>query len=249
METIVKQTREVGTSAGVLLPRSWLNKQVVVTLLRPSKEEIARDVFNILIQERLNSDVKGIYLYGSYARGDHDENSDVDLFVITHKTNKLIRSRNYELLLVTEENFSKNLATNLNYLTLLKEAEVIVNSELIQRYKSKNVKFNTKKQLSEIERVNRFNRDTVETCGENGLNIPDGVVYSIVLRLREIYMIKDLISNKHYSKEEFLRMVGEKTYSAYLRVKRNGKELNTVSPEELTKILDLSEKWLKELKE
>jgi len=32
METIIKHTREVGTSAGVLLPKSWLNKQVVVTI-------------------------------------------------------------------------------------------------------------------------------------------------------------------------------------------------------------------------
>src|SRR3990167_2715939 len=43
METIIKQAREVGTSAGVLLPRRWLNKEVIVTLYQPSFEELAKD--------------------------------------------------------------------------------------------------------------------------------------------------------------------------------------------------------------
>ena len=54
METIVKQAREVGTSAGVLLPRGWLNKQVVVTLFEPSKEKIAQDILACLFKQDLN---------------------------------------------------------------------------------------------------------------------------------------------------------------------------------------------------
>ena len=65
MESLVKQTREVGTSAGVLLPRNWLNKEVVVTLFNPSKEKIAQDLLNILFEHNLNEDIKGIYLFGS----------------------------------------------------------------------------------------------------------------------------------------------------------------------------------------
>ena len=42
METIVKQAREVGTSAGVLLPRKWLNKQVVVTLFCQIKQKLPK---------------------------------------------------------------------------------------------------------------------------------------------------------------------------------------------------------------
>ena len=63
MTSLIKQTREVGTSAGVLLPRKWLNKQVVVTLLIPSIEEIAKEVIGILVGKNLNGEVKGIYLY------------------------------------------------------------------------------------------------------------------------------------------------------------------------------------------
>ncbi len=249
MEIIVKQTREVGTSAGVLLPRSWLNKQVVVTILEPSMEEIARGVFDILIKEKLNFEVKGLYLYGSYARGDNDERSDIDILVITGEKNRLINSGNYEILLVSEENFSSGLVENLNYVSALKEAKTILNKGLIEKYKARNVKFNNKKYLSEIGRVIKINKDTIETCENKVINVPDGIIYSVILRARELYIIKGIFSNKFYSKWEFIRLVGEKAYSAYLRVKRNEREINNLTAGEMMPILKLSEKWLRELRE
>jgi len=249
METITKQTREVGTSAGVLLPRSWLNKQVVVTLFEPSKEKVAQDIIKYLFEHNLNEEVKGIYLFGSYSRGDFDFDSDIDILIITQNTNKIIKHNNYEILLVSESSFSKNLPNNLNYLSILKEGRVIFNKELIEKYRIKKHKFNIKKSLPEIERVFKINKDALKMCKENNMNIPDGIVYSMVLRLRELYLIKCLFSNKIYHKKDFLELVGDKVYSAYLRIKRNEKELNNLSPDELIRILDLSEKWLKELKE
>jgi len=249
METLVKQTREVGTSAGVLLPRSWLNRQVVVTLLHPSKEKIMQDILTEVIKQNLNEEIKGIYLFGSYARGDYDSNSDIDILIITHETTKLINHDSYEIMLVTEKDFSKNLSTNLNYLSILKEVKTLFNKELIDKYRLGKHKPDMRKNISEIKSIFNINKDTVETCKENNMNVPDGVVYSIVLRLRELYLIRCLFSDKAYYKKDFLKITGENIYSAYTRIKRNEKELNSISPNELAKILDLSEKWLKELKD
>ena len=249
METITKQTREVGTSAGVLLPRSWLNKQVVVTLFEPSKEKILQDIIICLFEHDLNEEVKGIYLYGSYARGDSDFNSDIDILIITQNTNKLVNYNNYEILLVSESSFSKNLPNNLNYLSLLKEIKVILNKELIEKYKIKKYNFNIKINLSEITGVFKINQESINMCKDNNLNLPDGVVYSVVLRLRELYLMKCLLSKKSYSKKDFLESIGDKVYTAYLRIKRNEKELNNLSPNEVINAMELSKKWLKELKE
>ena len=249
METIVKQTREVGTSAGVLLPRSWLNKQVVVTLFNPSKEKILQDISACLFKQNLNEDAKGVYLFGSYSRGEFDFDSDIDILIITEKTNKLINYNNYEILLVSESSFSKNLPNNLNYLSILKEAKVIFNKELIEKYWLKKYKFNIKKSLLEIDRIIKINKDAVRMCEENSMNIPDGIAYSIVLRMRELYLIKCLFSDKNYRKKDFLELAGDKVYSAYLRIKRNEKELNNLLPNELISALELCQKWSKELKE
>lgn len=249
METIIKNTREVGTSAGVLLPKSWLNKQVVVTLFEPSKDKIAKEVIEELFKHNLNQEIKGIYLYGSYSRGDFDFNSDIDILVITQNTNKIFKYNNYEILLVSENSFSKNLPNNLNYLSILREIKVLLNKEIIDTYRNKKYSFNLKKNLSEIEGVLKINKDSLKMCQENKLNVPDGIVYSIVLRLRELYLIKCLLSNKDYHKKDFLDIVEEKIYLSYLRIKRNEKELNNILADELIKVIDLSKKWLKELKE
>lgn len=249
MKNIVKQTREVGTSAGVLLPRSWLNKQVVVTLFFPPLEKMAQDVFEILFKYNLNEDIKGVYLFGSYSREDFDFNSDIDILILTEKTNKLINQNNYEILLISEDSFTKNLPNNLNYLSLLSEIKIIFNKGLIEKYKQKKYKFDNKKLLLEIEKILDINKDTIKTCEENSLKVPDGVVYSIILRLKELFLIKCVLSEKSYHKKDFLKFVDEKIYSAYLRIKRNEKELNNIFPKELVNVINLSEKWLKELKE
>ncbi|MBS3085337.1 nucleotidyltransferase domain-containing protein [Candidatus Pacearchaeota archaeon] len=249
METLIKQTREVGTSAGVLLPRKWLNKQVVVTLLQPSKEEIAKEVMEIILKNNINEEIKGVYLYGSYARGDYDPYSDIDLLMITKETNKLINHGNYEVLLISEENFSKNLPDSLYYTSMLKELKTIINKDLIERYSISKYRLNVKRVLNEIGRVLKINKDTVKICEDNNKKIPDGIAYSIVLRLRELYLLKCLRSNKSYSKEDFLKICGDKNYFAYIRIKRNEKELREIIPKEMEILLDLSEKWLKELKD
>ena len=64
-----------------------------------------------------------------------------------------------------------------------------------------------------------------------------------------MYLIKGLLSGVNYYKEEFIKIIGEENYLAYLRIKRNKKELNNISVIEIKKLLNLSEKWLKELKD
>ena len=248
METLVKHTREVGTSAGVLLPRKWLNKQVVVTLFYPSREEIAKDIIEILVKKELNEDVKGVYLFGSYARDDYDSSSDIDVLVITNKINKLINYGDYEIMLVSEKNFSKNLGHSLMYLSILKEIKVIINKELIEKYLRRKQKISIRKSLREIRKMVKINRETVMLLKEHNKNIPDGVIYSIVLRLRELLLIRFLFANKVFSKDDFLDIIGEKIYSAYSRIKRNKREINDVRPDEVIPLIDLSEKWLRELR-
>ncbi len=248
MKTIIKQAREVGTSAGVILPRGWLNKQVAVTLLSPSMAEITKEVFVILTENHLNEETKGVYLVGSYARGENDIDSDIDVLVITSKISKLINQDNYEIILVSEDNFSKDLSTNLNYLSMLKEIKVIINRELIEKYSNKKFELNFRKILKENEGIFKINKESIEIYEKTKKAISDGIVYSVVLRLRELYLMKCLFTEKNYSKNNFINIIGDRIYSAYLRVKRNKKEFNNIFPAEIKGLLNLSEKWLKELK-
>jgi len=248
MDMLIRRTRELGTSAGVLLPKSWLNKEVSVKVILPLKEEIARDVTRILIDRNFAKDTKGIYLVGSYARGEADFNSDIDILVLTGKTNRIIKHENYEILLVSEDNFSKNISESLNFISFLKEAETLFNEELMEKYKQAGYKFNVGKHIKEIEKIMKINKNSVNLCRSKNDNVPDGIIYSIVLRLREIYMIKCFFSDKNYSKSEFMKIVGEKAYNSYNLVKTEQKEGNCISSDEAILLLEVSEKWLKGLR-
>ena len=248
METIVKLTREVGTSAGVLLPRKWLDKQVVVTLFSPSRGEIAKDIIEIIVNKGVNEDVKGIYLVGSYAREDYAAESDIDVLIITEGTNKLINYKNYEITLVSEQNLSKRLPNSLYYASMLNEAKIILNKCLFEKYSKNKRVLRTRKILDEINGMIKINKENVDFYKENNLNIPDGIIYSIVLRLRELFLIKCLISGKKYSRNDFVKITGEEIYSAYSRIKGDEREIDNSSPDKAMLLLILSEKWLKELK-
>jgi len=136
----------------------------------------------------------------------------------------------------------------LYFLSILKELKVILNKELIEKYTTKEYKFNARDDLAEINRMVKINKDSVQTYREFGDNVPDGIIYSLVLRLRELYLIKCIREGKQYSKKRFLDTVGEKIHSAYARVKRDQQEIDNISPDEAEPIIELSEKWLKELK-
>lgn len=249
METIVKQTREVGTSAGVLLPRSWLNKKVVVTLEDRSDETIIRDVIDILINEKLLGEVKGIYLIGSYARGDYDFESDVDILIITKKVNKVINYLDYEITLIAESDFLRNLESNLYRLISVNEGRALMNADFMDDCKKVKPKLDLKGIVREIEGVISINEEMIDLSKSSKSNVPDGTGYSIVLRLRETYYVRCLLKNKTPSKKDFMKNVDKNVYNAYLRVKQNKKEINDVGIKNAIKTLNLLKKWLKEIKD
>lgn len=245
MNSIIRQTRPFGTSSGVLLPRAWLNKEVVVTLVEFSKEKILREVIEILSEKNFLEDVIGIYLIGSYARGDYDSESDVDLIVVTNKKNGLINEKNYEITIVSEENLLKNYPKKLYLFSSIKEAIPLMNSRQLEAYKKIKPQINKKEIVNEIKRVLKLNEEIIDLCKNNGEKIiSDATIYSLVLRLRELYLIK----NKDYNKKDFLDCIGEEMYNAYIRIKRNKKEKNDVTITKAEELVSLTEKWLKNLK-
>ena len=111
MEPIISRTRQVGNSSGVLLPKEWLNKKVVVTLTELSEKEILQEVIKILYEKGILNDVLGIYLIGSYARKKNEvtPESDIDLLVITENTGRTIEKENYQINLVKEDDLIRSL--------------------------------------------------------------------------------------------------------------------------------------------
>jgi len=249
METLTKQTIKVGNSAGVLLPREWLNGVVEVKLVEApyNRERIMRDLNKYL--EDYFKNILGIYLMGSYARGDYDEKSDVDILVVTDNIDKIINIGDYELFLISESNLMKRVSKSLYLASAIRESVPLINQKLLEKLKEIKININIKGHKKEIEGMLKVNKDMIDTAEESNNGVLDGTIYSLILRFRELYLIKCLIENKKPDKKEFFSLVDKNLYNAYLRVKRNNKEINNSNVEDANKLYNLTKKWLKELKE
>ena len=257
METeLIKSVVKVGNSAGVILPKEWLNGRAKVKLVQKPLN-IQQELIGIL--ESYLENIIGVYLVGSYARGDEDDKSDIDILVITENITKKIVKGKYDLLLISMANLEKALKNNiLPLLPMIKEAKPIINSSLIKKYietllTRKNLKFHIELSKSAM----KMEKTAIELAEMQNENISDNIMYSLVLRLRQTYIVDCLIKNKNSNKKDFLKLVrkitgSEKSYEAYVRSKNNEKRQEIISLLEAKKIYNYlkkkiikQEKWVK----
>ena len=82
---LLRNVSKWGNSAGVLLPREWMGNQVKIVLVDRTLE-IKKEALSILYPYL--EDILGIYLIGSYARGEQEKESDIDIIAVSKKTKK-----------------------------------------------------------------------------------------------------------------------------------------------------------------
>jgi predicted nucleotidyltransferase len=248
-EQLIKPIIRVGNSAGILLPKNWLNGSVKVELIKkPIK--IKGDVLEIL--DPYLEDIIGIYLTGSYSRKEETERSDIDILVITNKTVKNIINGKYNIILISKGKLESNLDNNiLPLLPMLIESKAIINKELIKKYlKTPLTKRNlgyyiktTKSAISVNKSIIMLDNDSEE------LNCSDAVAYSLILRLRSFYIIDWIINNRNWKGKEFQNVIfnitrSRKAYMGYERVKDGKKGKKDLPINEAEKIIVYLEKGI-----
>ena len=230
MEIQIKKTVKAGNSSAVILPRAWLNREVRIELIERYPEKILSDVLEILKEHIELCKVVGIYLVGSYARGEENEDSDIDLLVITEGIDKNVEEGIYSLTLISTELLNKKLEKDILPIgQMILEARPLLNEYYLKSIIVKITKKNaspyitsTKEKISLIKKVLKNIR---------GDSIDDQVIYTLVLRLRTIGIIESLSKHKIYSKKDLLfeinsalgKNFSKDVYEAYLVIKNNQK--------------------------
>lgn len=254
MEIQIKKAVKAGNSSAVVLPRAWLNKDVRIELVKKTDETILSDALDILREHMPLQDVIGIYLAGSYARGEEDENSDVDILVITKDIDrKMISEGAYNILTVSKELLKQKLSNDLFPIgQMIREAKPLLNSDYLDsidiKATAKNVKWyfeTTQEKIDLIEKI-------INKMKEKGRRQLDGrITYTLILRIRTLHIIKKMIKNEDYSKKEFIKEVknisGMEAYERYLSVKNNRNE-KKIGIEEAEKLCNYLKSELEEVK-
>ncbi|MEK6840678.1 MAG: nucleotidyltransferase domain-containing protein [Nanoarchaeota archaeon] len=255
-QELIKPIIKVGNSAGVLLPKEWINGRAQVKLIeRPP--DIKKDVLEIL--DRYLEDILGIYIVGSYARSEETKRSDIDILAITENESMNIIKNKYNIILIPKIAVERTLNSNiLPLLPMLKEAKPIINRKLIEDYKKtllnkKNLRFYIETGKSAL----KMNKASINLDKQWPSNCGDAVAYSLTLRLRSSYIIDSIIKGRKWSNDEFIKIIKRvsgslRAYEGYLRIKDNRPQKEELPIKEAEKLHDHilkkineHEKWVK----
>ncbi len=132
---IINRVKEWGNGAGVRVPRNWLGIEVEVNpMTNLDMEEIQKEVIKE-VNPYLAS-IQGVYLAGSYARGEQTSSSDVDILVITDKTIKIPKKEPYDIYTISRTKINKTVKYYpLQIMSMIREAKPIINMVLLEDLK------------------------------------------------------------------------------------------------------------------
>lgn len=237
---LIKKIVRVGNSAGVILPKEWYGGEAKIELIE-KPIDIKKDLFEILIPYL--EDIIGIYIVGSYARNEQTADSDIDVVVITNNTKKRIEKGKYEIILISKDSVEKQLENNiLPLLPMLKEASPLINAKLLEDYKkTKLTRRNLRFHIETTKSAMKVIEASLKLADKMKIKEGDGSAYSLILRLRGVYILDCLKNGKKWSKKEFLSLIKKisgslNAYQGYLRVKENKKARDELPVEEAQKL-------------
>ncbi|PIZ83225.1 hypothetical protein COX97_01460 [Candidatus Pacearchaeota archaeon CG_4_10_14_0_2_um_filter_05_32_18] len=256
MEVQIKTAVKAGNSSAVILPRSWLDKDVRVELVKKNDETILLDVINIAKRYTELREIIGVYLVGSYARKEEDENSDIDILIITNDIDKeMISEGVYNILIISSKLLKQKLDEDLLPIgQMIKEAIPLLNSGYLSSIEIKVTKKNVKWYIDTTEDKLKIIKKALKIAkNSNKKYISDIVAYTLVLRIRTLYIIKKLMENKEYSKKDFVNLIkkiskGVNAYERYLAVKNNLNDERAVSIKEAEELCEYLENQLAHVK-
>lgn len=205
MVEIEKTVIKSGNGGSVYVPKEWIGGKVVVTL-KKEPPSIHKDIL-----EMIGSNLKyvvGVYLYGSHARNEQSDESDIDVIIVADKQFRMQKKPRYHIEMLYENGIEQFLYKNpLPFLPMIKESVPIINSKLLERLNK--VKLNKKRLLSYMKEWIAFSLKSIEETvnfeieDKNEYLEDVACIYSLILRSRELYIIDCLLTNKAYSNKGY----------------------------------------------
>ncbi|MBI2657658.1 DUF2080 family transposase-associated protein [Candidatus Woesearchaeota archaeon] len=250
-----KIVQRFGNGGHVVLPKEYIGKRIQFILGPKTFEDLKIEILEILKPYLEN--ILGIYLYGSYARNEHTINSDVDVLVISNAKLKIAdKIHGYSTVSTTIAELESTLRKNaVLVLPIIKEAKTIINPDLLEKYKGyKFTRKNTKWFIDNSAYVLELNEKGIGMDFEIG-----SLIYSLMLRIRGLLMIKLMLNGKLYSKSslfsdlrdnKFSQDKIEELYRVYSEERENTKiiESGIISKEDISKLLSVAKNLLSEVR-
>jgi predicted nucleotidyltransferase len=256
---LVKTAVNMGNGAAIYIPKEYEGREIVV-VLPEGIEEVKRRIISKLIPYMKN--IVGVYLFGSYARGENKAGSDIDILIITkEKAGSDIRSlfpeSEYEdARFFTIESIENSIDTHPALIVpILREAEILVNPVLIEELRKKEFSFSKFKW--EFEDIKSIIKIIEEFINLDPKDIAISHIYSLIMRARVLYMIESLLRNKIFSNSELRKEMirrglkpqeFDEFYQVYQEFRGEGEVEGSIEKEKIVKLISIVKRYAKETK-
>jgi len=247
-EEIEKEVVGFGNGSIVYTPKKWLGKKVLV-ILEEKPLDIEGEVMESL--KPYLSKVEGIFLYGSFARGEQTEKSDVDILVISNEKIGLKKRERFDFLSKTKEEFIGEMQKDpsLFLRQIVNEAKPIFNESLLRELRQVKVRPDFKEFFDSTLSAFKTIKELLEVDKKRGKKYADSTacIYSLILRLRGLFLIQLFKRKQGFSTRKFKGLIRnhgfkEKTISHFLEIYRaerdNKKIAHRVLLGEVEKLFD-----------
>ncbi len=238
-EQIRRKVARSGNGGAVWVPRDWLGEEIIVTRIESQKLSLEEELIKILLPYL--KDISGVFLYGSYARKEETQNSDIDILVIAKNKLKIENTKRFDINFIEVKKIKEAVQKNPFIYAIINEAKPIINSYLLEDLKQNKkdfkdfIKWFKETTYDSINIANEFiGLDKLESNYLDSYN----VVYSLILRLKGIFLIKLVLEDKEFSNLSFKRFITQfisesefrKLYGVYRSI-RDDKKLGDLKIE------------------
>ena len=251
---LIKKAVEMGNGAAVYIPREYAGRQVVI-VLPEGITDIKKRIIEKLADRMEN--IIGVYMFGSYARGESHLLSDIDVLIITKEEEKGLKQLfdDMDVRVITIEKIKKSIE-NLPAITvpILREAKTIINPALLDELRSAKINYrNFKWNFDDIKRVIKIIESFIDL---DETDISASHIYSLIMRARVCFMIECLLKNRQFSnkalKDEMIKRglnerLYEKYYSIYQRARDEEEIEGRIDKEEMINFISIIKKYMSEL--
>ncbi|MEK6907215.1 MAG: DUF2080 family transposase-associated protein [Nanoarchaeota archaeon] len=256
-EQIRKRVARSGNGGAVWVPKDWLGEEIIVTRIETPKLSLEEGIINILLPYL--KEISGIFLYGSYARKEETKDSDIDILVITKNIPKIEKNKKFDINFIEIKKIREAVQNNPFIYEIVNEAKPIINTYLLDELKQSKKDFKHfiewfKDTTSDSIKIAEtfINLDKMESNYLSSYN----VIYSLILRLRGVFLIKSVLDNKIFLNSSFKKFITKfisesefkKVYKIYKNIRGNKKIENLkIEINIIEKILEVLDKEVKNL--
>lgn len=207
-EAVEKDVVRFGNGSIVYTPKKWIGKKVTV-ILEEKPVDIGGEAMNAL-KPCLGS-IEGIFLFGSFARGEQTPESDIDLLVISSKKIELKKKGRLDFLVKTRREFLEGLERDKGLFLhqVLSEAKPILNEALLEELRRESAKPKYSGLLEGTLGAFKSVQELLGASKRQGLKYLDSnaVIYSLILRLKGLVLAQCLAKKQGYSNKKLVAVL------------------------------------------